>query len=61
MKKVLIAVATATSLVLSYMAIGRFFLRHDPWPMLCVLSTMLIVSVCGFLRRDSQVRIEHHK
>jgi hypothetical protein len=61
MKSLLIALAVAGSLVLSYVSVGRIFLRQDPWPMLYILSIVLIVSVCGLLRRDEQITIGSHE
>jgi hypothetical protein len=54
MKNILIAAAVAAGLLLSYISAAQFALRHDPWPLVCVLSILLIASVCGLIRRPAQ-------
>src|SRR5688572_13640377 len=57
MKNVLITGATLVGLGLAYFSAGEFVLHQDPWPLLYVLSIVLIASVGGLLHRESQILI----
>jgi hypothetical protein len=52
-----ITAAVAFGLQGAYLSAGQFALRHDPWPLLCILTVVLIGSVCGLLRREAQFAI----
>ena len=57
MKDNVIMAAVGIGLQLSYISVGQFVWRQDPWPILCILLVLLIASVAGLLRRDAQITI----
>jgi hypothetical protein len=57
MRNNVITAAVAVTLQLAYMASGQFISIQDPWPMLCVLSIVLVASVGGLLHRESQIMV----
>jgi hypothetical protein len=57
MKDNVITAAVAIGLQVSYLSVGQFVLRQDPWPILCVLLILLVASVAGLLRREAQIMI----